>query len=138
MFEAALGTIHPNFPPGILQSDPKHSNTYFNLSTGAKAEGPWNQGKSTLLKEQWQLIENPLEYVVETNGLVDRKPEGTKRTVETVADHNKKLAKERSSEIKKAVPEKGETQWSEFPEPTIANKKSSPEIGNKKSQIKDN
>jgi Mn-containing catalase len=26
MFEAALDTIQPNFPPGILQSDPKHSN----------------------------------------------------------------------------------------------------------------
>src|SRR3954464_10010678 len=27
-FEAALDSIQPNFPPGILQSDPKHSNTY--------------------------------------------------------------------------------------------------------------
>lgn len=28
MFEAALDSIQPNFPPGILESDPKHSNTY--------------------------------------------------------------------------------------------------------------
>lgn len=29
MFEAALATIRPNSPPGILQGDPRYSNTYF-------------------------------------------------------------------------------------------------------------
>ncbi len=32
MFEAALNTAQPNFPPGILQADPRYSNTYFNMS----------------------------------------------------------------------------------------------------------
>ena len=38
-FEAALGTIQPNFPPGVLQSDPRYSNIYSNHSTGEAARG---------------------------------------------------------------------------------------------------
>src|ERR1700759_797498 len=40
MFEAALATIQPNFPPGILQSDPRYSNLYFNMSSGNDYTGP--------------------------------------------------------------------------------------------------
>lgn len=83
-FEAALETIQPNFPPGVFQSDPKYSNLYFNLSKGEDARGPWNEGESTQLKEEWQYIDNPSEEVVKTNGLLDRKPEGTDRTEEEV------------------------------------------------------
>jgi Mn-containing catalase len=125
MFEAALSTIQPNFPPGILESDPKHSNTYYNLSSGAKGKGPWNAGFSSQLNEEWQVIEDPLTHVVETNGLLERKPEGTERTEKTVAKHNAKLAKERSSEIKKAVPAEGEAQWSGYPEPVLAEDRAS-------------
>ena len=32
MFSAALADISPNFPPGILQGDPRYTHTYFNLS----------------------------------------------------------------------------------------------------------
>ena len=39
MFGAALETIQPNFPPGILQGDPRYTNTYYNLSNGASARG---------------------------------------------------------------------------------------------------
>jgi Mn-containing catalase len=46
MFNAALGSIHNNFPPGVLQSDPRHSNTYFNMSNDMEIRGPWNQGTS--------------------------------------------------------------------------------------------
>ncbi len=35
MFGAALETIQPNFPQGILQGNPKYGNSYFNLSNGA-------------------------------------------------------------------------------------------------------
>ena len=113
MFEAALGTIQPNFPPGILQSDPRHSNTYFNLSKGDAYKGPWNEGQSTQLRETWQMIENPQKYVNETNGLVDRKPEGTDRNDKTVTEHNDALAKERSEEIKSATPA-ANIQWSTY------------------------
>ena len=33
-FEAALDTIQPNFPPGVLQSDPRYSNIYSNHGRG--------------------------------------------------------------------------------------------------------
>ena len=39
MFSAALETIQPNFPPGVLQGDPRHTHTFFNLSNGASARG---------------------------------------------------------------------------------------------------
>jgi Mn-containing catalase len=116
MFEAALSTIKPNFPPGILQSDPRHSNTYFNMSNTDPVRGPWNQGKSPELGENWQYIENPLQHVVETNGLTDKQPEGTKRTEESVHDHNKKLARQRSKEVNAPIPEEGEIQWSNYPD----------------------
>jgi Mn-containing catalase len=116
MFEAALETIQPNFPPGILQGDPKHSNTYYNMSKGMDARGPWNEGKSTQLGEEWIFIEDPQKHVVETNGLTEREPEGTDRTEESVAEQNSLLAAERSGEIKAAVPAEGEAQWSHFPE----------------------
>ena len=58
-FEAALGTIQPNFPPGVLQSDPRYSNIYSNHSTGEDARGPWNEGESTGLGEEWLYVEDP-------------------------------------------------------------------------------
>lgn len=36
MFEAAPESVQPNFPPGILQSDPKLSNKFFNMSKKEK------------------------------------------------------------------------------------------------------
>jgi Mn-containing catalase len=113
MFEAALATIQPNFPPGVLQSDPKHSNVYYNMSNGQEFRGPWNQGESPELKEKWQYIESPLKYVKETNGLLDRKAEGTPRTEESVTKKNVELGKERSEEVKSAVPP-ADLQWSEY------------------------
>lgn len=103
-FEAALATIQPNFPPGVLQTSPKYSNVYFNTSCGNDARGPWNEGESTQLKEEWQYIEEPMEEVMATRGLVDREPEGTDRTEETVRKMDEKLAKMRSEEVLSATP----------------------------------
>ncbi|HEY0029878.1 MAG TPA: manganese catalase family protein [Bacteroidia bacterium] len=113
MFEAALNSIQPNFPPGILESDPKHSNTYFNMSNGQEVRGPWNQGVSPEFKEEWQYISNPLAHVRETNGLVDRVAEGTKRTEKSVQKHNEILSKERADLINYATPE-GTIQWNDY------------------------
>ena len=84
MFQAALDTIQPNFPPGILQSDPRFSNKYFNLSNGEEFKGAWNKGKSPEMGEEWQYIANPFEHVDQTNGLIDEKAKGTQRTENTV------------------------------------------------------
>ncbi|MDU1904063.1 MAG: manganese catalase family protein [Dysgonomonas sp.] len=112
-FEAALSTIEPNFPPGILQSNPKYSNLYFNMSKGEDAKGPWNEGKSTQLKEEWQYIDNPQEYVQQTKGLTNVEPKGTNRTEKSVMETDKKMSKERSKEVKSANPEKDQ-KWTDF------------------------
>lgn len=109
-FEAALETIQPNFPPAVFQTSPKYSNLYFNLSQGEDARGPWNQGKSTQLKEEWQYIQDPIKRVRETNGMLSVQPQGTPRTEESVRKTDEKLAKERSSELLAATP-KGNMQW---------------------------
>ncbi len=52
MFESALDSIKPNFPPGILKSDPKYSNKYFNMSKAKDFKGGWYESKSPLLGEE--------------------------------------------------------------------------------------
>lgn len=112
-FEAALDTIQPNFPPGVFQTSPKYSNLYFNMSKGEDARGPWNEGTSTQLKEEWQYIDEPLDEVRKTNGLVNREPEGTDRTEKEVEKMDEQLAKERSQEILSATPQK-DMSWSDY------------------------
>ena len=111
-FQAALETIQPNFPPGIFQTNPKYSNMYFNMSQGQEGHGPWNEGTSTKLQEEWQYIDDPLDYVEKTDGLLDVEPQGTKRTLESVKKTDEKLAKERSTEILSALP-KEDLQWND-------------------------
>lgn len=110
MFEAALATIKPNFPPGILQGDPKYTNLYFNLSSGNAVRGPWNQGESTQLGETWQYIEDPIKYVLETNSLLDQKPSGNAITEKEATKLEKDLGEKRSAFIKAAAPI-GPQQW---------------------------
>lgn len=112
MFEAALNTIQPNFPPGVLQSDPRFSNTYFNMSDGEIFRGPWNEGVSTQLGEEWQYVGNPLEKVRETEGLSDVEPEGTSRTLKDVEEKDRQLSEQRSGEVNSAT--LGVNQWSNY------------------------
>ena len=117
MFQAALDSIQPNFPPGILQSDPKYSNKYFNMSKGQDFKGGWNQGTSPEMGEEWQFIDDPYQHVIETNGLLDEKAVGTHRTEESVQADNKKLSKIRKDEIDNAtIPAKGVMSWSLYNE----------------------
>lgn len=112
MFQAALDTIQPNFPPGILQSDPRYSNKYFNMSQGNDFKGPWNEGKSPEMGEDWQFIANPIEQVQKTKGLLDEKAMGTKRTEDTVQKTNQSLSAERKAKVDKAtMPENGFMSW---------------------------
>jgi Mn-containing catalase len=61
MFSAALDCIQPNFPPGILQGDPAFSHTAYNMSDGASARGPWNEGQAPWPKDEtWEYVENPV------------------------------------------------------------------------------
>src|ERR1700709_1482235 len=96
MFEAALISIQPNFPPGVLQSDPRYSNLYFNMSSGNDFRGPWNSGETTVLGETIQFIDDPIQHVLDTNGLLNQQSAGTDRTEETVQALNKELRKKKT------------------------------------------
>jgi Mn-containing catalase len=112
MFEAALESIQPNFPPGILQSDPRYSNLYFNMSNGNDYRGPWNEGKTTRMGETYQYIEDPIRHVMETNSLIDQQIQGSTRTQDEVERMNKELSEKRSKQVNDSSP-KGEQQWNE-------------------------
>ena len=104
MFEAALASIQPNFPPGTLQADPRYSNLYFNMSSGNDFRGPWNQGSSSQLNEPFQFIEDPIRHVMESNGLLTQQPQGADRTEDEVQNVNEKLGAKRSEEVTSACP----------------------------------
>lgn len=116
MFSAALETIQPNFPPGVLQGDPRFTHRYFNLSNGAKVRGPWNQGQGPWRPgESWDYVEDPLQHVIQSQGLVQDAPAGGSLTEQDVQQLNKKLSETRSKEVKQSTP-RGEQQWSGYPE----------------------
>lgn len=112
MFEAALASIQPNFPPGTLQSDPRYSNLYFNMSSGNDFRGPWNQGPSSQFGETFQFINDPIQQVMETNGLLHQKANGTNRTDEQVKMMNRQFGEKRSAEVHSACPI-GAQQWND-------------------------
>lgn len=121
MFQAALDSIEPNFPPGILQSDPSFSNKYFNMSKGEDFKGGWNEGKSPIMGEEWQYIDNPTEHVLETNGLLDEKAKGTKRTEKSVQEENMTLSADRKAEVDEAtMPDNEVMSWSVYEEEVAA------------------
>jgi len=119
MFSAALDTIQPNFPPGILQGDPRFTHTYFNMSNGASAEGPWNQGRGPWLEgESWAYVSDPVAHVLQTQGLLNEDILGSQRDEDTVRKVDQTLSKQRSAEISAMVPS-GENQWSSYPQETL-------------------
>ncbi len=120
MFAAALESIQPNFPPGVLQGDPRFTHAFYNMSNGADARGPWNQGQGPWSSgESWEYISDPLEQVVRTRGQMEKPAEGTSRSQEEVAQLDRQMSQQRSQEVKSAVPH-GENQWSSYPQETVA------------------
>jgi Mn-containing catalase len=115
-FTAALDSIKPNFPPGVLQGDPRYTQLAFNMSNGVSAMGPWNQGQGPWADgEKWTYIEDPISYVRETQGLTKMKNQsGTSSMAQTNA-LNKTLSTQRSTEISSAVPT-GKNQWCDYPQ----------------------
>jgi len=109
-FEAALDTIQPNFPPGVLQGNPRYCNLYSNHSWGDDAQAPWNSGESTGFGEEWQYVEDPHRYSSETEGLTEVEIRGTDRTDASVRTADRKHSKERSGEIRDSMPEE-EMEW---------------------------
>jgi Mn-containing catalase len=118
MFQAALDTIEPNFPPGILQGDPRFVNAYFNMSNGAEVRGPWNEGETPVGGEEWKYIADPVEHVRDTNGELEMPVEGTAMSEEEMDQLNADLSRERSEEIKNVSPS-GPAQWSAYPQENV-------------------
>ncbi len=115
MFTAALESIMPNFPPGVLHGDPRFTHAYFNMSDGTSARGPWNQGQGPWSPgENWEYIDDPIVETVQTQGQTQKSSSGTSQTPEQVKQVNRQLSQQRSDEIKRATPT-GQDQWSGYP-----------------------
>jgi len=124
MFGAALDTIQPNFPPGVLQGDPRFTHSYFNMSNGVSARGPWNEGQGPWASgEKWVYVENPLEQVIKTKGLVNQPIEGTKKAPKDLQRMEQQLSEQRMQETHDG--HDNGIQWSSYPQTTL---KSSPGI----------
>lgn len=116
MFSAALDTIKPNFPPGILQGDPRFTHAYYNMSNGKNVRGPWNEGQGPWKEgEQWEYIEDPVTHTRETKGGTEKGIEGTSMTEKDAKVMEEKLGKQRSEEVK-AASDSGVMQWSIYEE----------------------
>lgn len=104
-FTAALADIQPNFPPGVLQGDPRFTHTYFNMSDGPSVRGQWNEGQGPWGSgEEWAYIEDPIAHVRETQGLTEEEVQGTDETMATVKKKDEKMSQTRSDEVKSATP----------------------------------
>jgi Mn-containing catalase len=116
MFAAALHDISPNFPPGVLQGDPRFTHTYFNMSDG-DVRGDWNEGQGPWRPgEEWVYIGEPIAHVRETQGLKAEKIEGSSETMASVAKKDEKLSEIRSTEVKSGMPSSGILGWSDYSE----------------------
>jgi len=112
MFEAALDSIQGNFPPGVLQADPRFTQLAFNMSNGTSVRGPWNEGEIPGMGKDFIYVEDPIAYVKETNGLTEQ-PENMDKELAATEKLDKKLSQEKSKEVKSADP-KGVAQWSTY------------------------
>lgn len=113
-FAAALATIEPNFPPGILQGDPRFTHAYYNMSADEDARGPWNEGRGPWPRgERWEYVADPVAQVRETAGQAQKGIEGHERDPKALQTLEKELAAQRSGEVKAAAPKK-ELAWSDY------------------------
>jgi Mn-containing catalase len=97
-----------------MQGDPRFTHTYFNMSNGEDARGPWNKGQGPWEKgEEWEYVADPISQVEETHGQAEKEIAGHSRDQKATRKMEKELASQRSTEIKKAAT-KGEQSWSDY------------------------
>ncbi|MES2807244.1 MAG: manganese catalase family protein [Bacteroidota bacterium] len=111
MFEAALDSIQPNFPPAVLGADPRFLQQAYNLSEGT-VRGPWNEGEIKGMGKDFVYIENPIAYAKETQGQTIQ-PKEMEKALADKEKLDKEMSKIKSEEVKKADP-KGVAQWSTY------------------------
>ena len=109
MFQAALDTVQPNYPPGVLQADPRFTTQYFNLSNGNNAKGPWNEGDMPITGKKWEYIADPIAHIQATQSLeVERNSK--KNELEQTHAKDVETSKLKSAEVTDKEP-KGVSQW---------------------------
>jgi Mn-containing catalase len=113
MFEAALDSIQPNFPPGVLAADPRYLQNAYNLSDGT-VRGPWNEGEIKGMGKEFIYIEKPLQQAQETEGQT-KLPEDFSKELKAKEKLDKEMSAVKSAEVKDAEP-KGVAQWSNYTE----------------------
>jgi Mn-containing catalase len=111
MFEAALETIQPNFPPGVLAADPRFVQQVYNLSDGT-IRGPWNEGEMKGMGKDFIYVEDPITNIRETQGLT-KQEKGMEKEMKATETLNKEMSKVKSAEVKDTDP-KGVAQWSTY------------------------
>jgi Mn-containing catalase len=111
MFEAALDSIQPNFPPAVLAVDPRYLQQAYNFSEGT-VRGPWNEGEIKGMGKNFIYVEDPIAYVHETDGLTKLSDDYSKE-LKATEKLDKDLSKVKSAEVKEAEP-KGVAQWSTY------------------------
>jgi len=112
MFEAALESIQPNFPPAVLQADPRYTQQYFNFSPENSYTGPWNEGEMPGMGKEWEFIADPVAFSKETVGLTELPDDKAAELAES-EELNKEMSDVKSAEVKDAEPE-GVAQWSDY------------------------
>ncbi|MEO8795654.1 MAG: manganese catalase family protein [Daejeonella sp.] len=110
MFEAALQSIQPNFPPAVLQADPRFTQQYFNLSNPESVRGPWNKGEMPGMGLDWEYVEDPISYVKDK--AMEKETKDMKQKLSETEKQNQEMSETKSEEAKKADKNHG-NQWNE-------------------------
>lgn len=96
----------------FIKSFQSRTQQYFNLSPDQSVRGPWNQGEMPNMGKSWEYVEDPLNYVNETEGLTDLE-DSMEGELEEMDRLNEKMSAMRTKEVKAAEPE-GIAAWSDY------------------------
>ena len=111
MFEAALDSIQPNFPPAVLAADPRYLQQAYNFSAGT-VRGPWNEGEIKGMGKDFIYVGDPIAYTQETAGQT-KLPDDFSKELKATEKLDKEMSAVKSAEVKDAEP-KGVAQWSSY------------------------
>src|SRR6202012_2208874 len=103
MFEAALDSIQPNFPPGVLAADPRYLQNVYNLSEGT-VRGPWNEGQIKGMGKDFNYVQDPIGQAKDTQGQT-KLPDDHNSELKETQKLDKEMSKSKSAEVAKAEPE---------------------------------
>jgi Mn-containing catalase len=78
-------------------------------------KGRGTRGAARGSGESWTYVDDPIQHVIDTAGLVNEDIHGSDRDDETIRRQDLKLSKERSGGISSRVPT-GQSQWCSFPQ----------------------